>query len=103
MVSLADCFGNSIALSAERLKHILEHPEMVSLEAEIKTTLQQPEAVRRSRSDPTASLFYRFYHRTVIGGKWLCVVVKYASNAAFVVTAYLTDQLKPGEDLWPEK
>jgi hypothetical protein len=35
--------------------------------------------------------------------KWLCVVVKYAENDAFVVTAYLTDKPKAGEDLWPTK
>ena len=48
-------------------------------------------------------LFYEFYARTIVGGKWLCVVVKYAENDAFVVTAYLTDKPKAGEDLWPTK
>ena len=38
-----------------------------------------------------------------VGGKWLCVVVKYAENDAFVVTAYLTDKPKAGGDLWPTK
>jgi hypothetical protein len=38
-----------------------------------------------------------------VGGKWLCVVVKYVENDAFVVTAYLTDTPKAGEDLWPKK
>lgn len=36
-------------------------------------------------------------------GKWLCVVVKYAAEDAFMVTAYLTDQLKAGETIWPQK
>ena len=35
--------------------------------------------------------------------KWLCVVVKYAADDAFVVTVYLTDQLKAGETIWPKK
>ena len=39
----------------------------------------------------------------MVGGKWLCVVVKYAAEDAFVVTAYLTDQLKVGEVIWPKK
>jgi hypothetical protein len=30
-------------------------------------------------------------------------VVKYADADAFIVTAYLTDQPKRGEDLWPTK
>lgn len=41
--------------------------------------------------------------RLMVGGKWLCVVVKYEENDAFVVTAYLTDKPKSGEDLWPTK
>ena len=48
-------------------------------------------------------LFYEFYAQTMVGGKWLCIVVKYAEKDAFVVTAYLTDKLKAGEDLWPTK
>jgi len=35
--------------------------------------------------------------------KWLCVVVKYAADDVFVVTAYLTDQLKTGDTIWPKK
>jgi hypothetical protein len=103
MVSLQDCFGTAVSLSAERLSHILEHPEMLGMEAEIKVALTDPELVRRSRTDADVQLYYRFYHRTVIGGKWLCVVVKYRVSDAFVVTAYLTNQPKPGEDLWPIK
>ena len=48
-------------------------------------------------------LFYEFYAQTLLGGKWLCVVVKYTEDDAFVVTAYLTDKPKTGEDLWPVK
>ena len=39
----------------------------------------------------------------MMGGKCLCVVVKYLANDAFVVTAYLTDKPKAGEDVWPTK
>jgi hypothetical protein len=38
-----------------------------------------------------------------IGDKWLCVVVKYFADDAFVITAYLTDKLKAGERIWPTK
>ena len=71
--------------------------------AEIERVLRQPELVRRSRSDQASRLFYEFYTQTIVGGKWLCVVVKYAENDAFVVTANLTDKPKAGEDLWPTK
>jgi len=71
--------------------------------AEINRVLRQPQLVRHSQSDATVRLFYEFYGRTVVGGKWLCVVVKYVEDDAFVVTAYLTDKPKVGEDLWPIK
>lgn len=76
---------------------------MKDMGVEIERTLQQPQLVRRSRSDKTVRLFYEFYTQTIVGGKWLCVVVKYTENDAFIVTAYLTDKPKAGEDLWPIK
>jgi hypothetical protein len=103
MKLLDDCFGRKVRLTGERLAHILEHPEMAGMEAELTRVLGAPQLVRRSRSDEVVRLFYEFYARTIVGGKWLCVVVKYAENDAFVVTAYLTDKPKPGEDLWPTK
>jgi hypothetical protein len=103
MKKVTDCFGNTVRLTGERLAHILEHPEMMGMAAAIERVLRQPQLVRRSRSDSTVRLFYEFYAKTVIGGKWVCVVVKYLPEDAFVVTAYLTDQPKAGEDLWPTK
>jgi len=76
---------------------------MRDMAAEIERILHQPQLVRRSRSETAVRLFYAFYAQTIVGGKWLCVVVKYAENDAFVVTAYLTDKPKAGEDLWPIK
>ena len=103
MKMLKDCFGHSVRLTDERLAHIIEHPEMKGLAAEIERVLIQPQLVRLSRSDAAVRLFYEFYAQTIVGGKWLCVVVKYGENDAFVVTAYLTDKPKAGEDLWPIK
>jgi hypothetical protein len=76
---------------------------MAGLAQEIERVLQSPTEVRVSRSDDTVRLFYEFYVKTMVGGKWLCVVVKYAPEDAFMVTAYLTDQLKAGETIWPKK
>jgi hypothetical protein len=47
-------------------------------------------------------LFYDFYAQTIVGGKWLCVVVRYSIEPpdAFVVTAYLTNKPKQGSILW---
>jgi hypothetical protein len=103
MVLLEDCFGNRIKLTSERLLHILEHPEMLGMEAEIRKTLLDPSIVRKSSSAESVSLFYRFYAKKVLDGKWLCVVIKYRQAEAFVVTAYLTNEPKPGEEIWPKK
>ena len=101
--TITDCFGRVIRLTAERLAHILDHPEMRGMEAELERVLREPELVRRSLTDPAVAIFYAFYARTSVGGKWLCIVVKYLQDDAFVVTAYLTDKPKTGEQLWPTK
>jgi hypothetical protein len=103
MKQITDCFGQNVRLTDERLAHILEHPEMRGMEAEIENVLRQPQYVRRSRADDDVRLFYAFYSRTIVGGKWLSVVVKYLNDDAFVVTAYLTDKPKTGVDLWPTR
>lgn len=99
--TITDCFGLAVRLTDERVAHILEHPEMNEMSAEIKQLLAAPQMVRRSRSDDAVRLFYAFYPETIVGGKWLCVVVKYQLSDAFVVTAFLTDKPKPGATLWP--
>jgi hypothetical protein len=98
-----DCFGNQVRLTDERLKHILQHTEMTAMAAGLEKTLRQPKLVRVSRSDSTVRLFYTFHAETMVGGKWLCLVVKYLATDAFVVTAYLTDKPKEGTNLWPKK
>ena len=91
MRTLGDCFGNQVRLTAERLAHILEHPEMSGMASEIPRVVSQPRLVRRSRSDASVRLFYEFHARTILGGKWLCVVVKYAGNDAFVAFVAAVD------------
>lgn len=56
-----------------------------------------------SLSDLVARLYYRFYQRTMVGGKYLCVVVRAGPDDAFVVTAYLTDRIKQGKIIWPKE
>ena len=84
------------------MEHIREHPEMLRLESEISKVLANPELVVESRTDSFVKLFYDFYSQTIVGGKWLCVVVKYSNEPpdAFVVTAYLTNKPKTGRILW---
>ncbi len=103
MKLLKDYQGRNVRLTDERLAHILEHPEMAGLEAALEETLRTPQWVIQSGTDPAAELSYRYYRGTRVGDKWLCVVVKYDANDAFVLTAYLTDKPKKGEQLWPTK
>jgi hypothetical protein len=93
-------WGLAVRLTDERLAHVLDHPEMVSMEGTIAETLEDPESVVRSVSDEQAHLYYRFYQDTAVGGKYVCVVVKVLEEDAFVITAYLTDRIKRGEILW---
>ena len=103
MKILQDYKGRHVRLSDERLRHILEHAEMTNLEGELEETIRYPQLVIASRTDPAAELNYRFFLGTKVGDKWLCVVIKYSVSDAFVVTAYLTDQLKKGRQIWPTK
>jgi hypothetical protein len=49
--SFNDYQNRSIRLTDERLAHILDHPEMLELESQIATVLQEPQVVRQSNSD----------------------------------------------------
>ena len=53
---------------------------MAGMAQEIENVLRHPQLVRCSLSDSSARLFYDFYARTIVGGKWLCVVVKYTAG-----------------------
>jgi len=100
---LRDFQGLEVQLTAERREHILEHPEMAGLESAIEETLLHPERLVRSLSDADVHLYYRFYFRTMVGGKFLCVVVKVGQKKPFVLTAYLTNRMKKGVTLWPRR
>jgi hypothetical protein len=103
MKILTDYQGTKVRLTDERLSHILDHPEMVNMESAIEETLSKPELVIRSRTDEMTNLNYRYYYRTKVGDKWLCVVVKYGVVDSFILTSYLTDNPKKGVQLWPSK
>ena len=103
MKPLTDYRGVAVRLTAERLAHILDHPEMIDTLPMMERALAAPELVVRSRTDDEVLLSYRLLRHTRLGDKWLCVVVKYAAENAYVLTAYLTDKPKKGEQVWPRK
>ena len=73
---------------------------MAGMEPSISETLLYPQKVVRSANDANVCFYYRQYQNTIVGEKFLCVVIKTTSNDSFVVTAYLTDKVKGGEVLW---
>jgi len=96
-----DCQERSIRLTDERLGHLEKnHPEMAAQLLRIAETLEGPDVIVASRTDETVELFYRWYERTPVSEKAMCVVVKVASGNCFVITAYYTDTVKGGNILW---
>jgi hypothetical protein len=74
---------------------------MIDMQWAVCETLEDPEEVRKSRrASDTTRLYYRRYTNTAIGDKWVCVVVKFLENDAFISTAYGTNKIKQGELIW---
>ncbi len=76
----------------------IKHPVMAGLESDVKDTLENPEQIRVSRSDPKVFLFYKMQRP----GRWICAVAKRLDDEGFLVTAYPTDAIKEGEHIWPK-
>lgn len=74
----------------------VKHPVMWGREASIKNTLEDPDEIRRSRSDKDVYLFYRLDKP----GRWTCAVARRTDGEGFLITAYPTDAIKEGERLW---
>lgn len=100
MQTFTDLWAKEIRLTDERRDHILTHPEMRRMMEALPRTLDDPETIVLSRSDPAIGLYYRSFPRTPVTQKYMCVVVKVLVGDAFIITAYLTDTIKPGERIW---
>lgn len=96
MKILKDYKNDSVRLTDERISHIEKHAELQGMAQQIEETLREPELVIKGFD---VHLNYRYYN-TRVGNKWLCVVVKYSDNDAFVLTAYVTNRIKKGEIVW---
>ncbi len=74
----------------------VKHPTLAGKELDVVRTLKEPDQVRKSRVDESVYLFYR-----KIGKRYLCVVAKrIGAKAGFVVTAYVTENIKEGRVVW---
>lgn len=92
--------GFVVRVSQERWKLIttIKHPVMVGREGAVKSALENPEQVRRSGSDPQVLLFYQAEGAT----RWVCAVAKQTKDQGFLITAYPTDAIKEGTQVWPK-
>ncbi len=99
--TLTDVHDRRFRLTPERWTHIRSHPEHDAGTLDrIEATLAEPDLIVRSRTDPGVEVFYRHYARTPVTSKYLCIVAKTEADSPFIITAYFTDAIKKGEELW---
>ncbi|GAB3694707.1 hypothetical protein GCM10027592_15890 [Spirosoma flavus] len=99
LFSVETPLGFIVTIDKQRWELIVtqKHPILAGQEELIKDTLQQPDEIRRSKSDESVYLFYR----TIKKKRWACAVVKnQLDERNFLITAYPTDALKEGEIIW---
>jgi len=73
-----------------------KHPIMAGREDDVKDTLENPDEIRRSRSDENVYLFYKTEHKQ----RWICAVSKRNDSTGFLITTYPTDAIKEGMQVW---
>ena len=66
----------------------------------LKETLLKPDRIVSSNSDPSVNLYYRKYSTELVGEKYLCMVIKTKETDVFMLTAYFTDAIKKGDEIW---
>jgi hypothetical protein len=75
-----------------------KHPAMKGRESAVKAALENPDEVRKSKSDSAVLLFYK----TEAAKRWVCAVTKRSDDVGFLITAYPTDAIKEGIKIWPK-
>lgn len=74
----------------------IKHPVMDGREKDVVTSLEHPEFVRKSTKDKRVYLYYR----SIGNKKYICVVCKHLNGEGFIITTYITDRVKEGEEIW---
>ena len=92
--------GFRVRVTRERWNLIttVKHPVMAGREDVVRATLENPEQIRQSRSDSKVLLFYRAERSS----RWVCAVATRAADQGFLITAYPTDAIKEGTQVWPK-
>lgn len=75
----------------------VKHPIVKGMEPDVIGTLKNPDFIRQSKTDENVYMFYREikynnknYH--------MCVVT--TNIKGFIITAYITDRIKEGVQIW---
>lgn len=75
----------------------IKHPVMAGREAYVQEVLENPDEIRLSKRDSSVFLFYKLEHDK----RWVCAVTKRLNGDGFLITAYPTEAIKEGEQIWP--
>jgi len=75
----------------------VKHPVMGGYESDVKKTLEKPDEIRLSRTDPAVYLFYSSQRKE----RWVCAVAKRLNEEGFLITTYPTHVIKEGVRVWP--
>ena len=90
--------GHRVFLSRDRWRQIIrfKHPALAGREGELRSCLCSPFLIRESTKEPEVHLYY-----AITESLYLCVVTAPAdAQEHFVVTHYLTENIKPGTEVW---
>ena len=91
--------GTKIRVTEDHWNFIVhcKHLEIEGMEREVQETIIAPEIVRVSQEDNSVCLYYRKFRKYFV-----CVVCKHLNGDGFIITCYLTDKAKEGQQIWPK-
>ncbi len=87
-----------VTLTRDRWREIVrfKHPALAGHERDVEGCLRAPQVIRESVKDASVHLYYAKSSRG-----YLCVVVAPSNGRdRFIVTAYFTNEIKKGRELW---
>jgi hypothetical protein len=74
----------------------IKHPVIAGREEDVRKVLEDPDEIRKSKSDENVYLFYRAEREK----RWLYAVSKQIGGDGFLITTYPTDAIKEGVQVW---
>jgi len=98
LFEVATRLGFQVRVTRSRWNLIVrvKHPAMAERELSVRKALEQPDEIRESRIAAGVYLFYAMERK----GRWICAVVRKLNGEGFLITAYPTDAIKEGRQVW---